>query len=219
MSHFFNFTDLRLIIIAMSCGFLMSCNKGFTLKIGDQDIFAFGPQESCNFVTTNGLRVSWKSSVPVNLIITSSVPTQFDSEIYKAAATWNGYKGRYLITAHRDNSFTNGPGDDKQSAIYWSTDWNDEPTQQARTSVRWDISKIKDADIRINAKNFTYYKDSDLDTYGKIHFESLILHEMGHVLGLSHIEKSGSVMQAYLKTQTVRNVTSDTDNNSLNCEY
>lgn len=79
---------------------------------------------------------------------------------------------------------------------------------------------MTDADIRINAKNFSFYKASDKnDTYGKVHLESLIIHEMGHVFGLAHIEESDSVMQAYLKSQTIRDTPGAIDIRSMNCEY
>jgi hypothetical protein len=198
----------------------MGCNKNATLKIGDQDVFAFGAQESCNFVVSNGLRVSWKESVPVKLIITRSVPTEYDSEILSAVKIWNSVKGRQLVNAYRDDSFSNPPGNDGTNAIYWSSSWEDDlRDQQARTSVRWDISKILDSDIRINAKNFVYYKNGEIGTNGKVHLESLVLHEMGHAFGLAHNEDPDSVMNAYLKSETVRDKPGAVDKSSLSCEY
>lgn len=212
--------NILIIFLAMCCGFLASCNKNFTMKIGDQDVYAFGAEDPCNFITSNGLRVSWKSSPPVHLIITASVPTEYDSEILKAADIWNSVRGRQLVYIYRDNSFSNPPGYDHVNAIYWSTTWDTElANQQARTAVRWDISKIQDADVRINAKNFSFYKDGDTDTFGKVHMQSLILHELGHAVGLVHIEEPDSVMQAYLKSQTVRIKPGAIDNSSLSCEY
>lgn len=220
MLTFLNIRQTSFLFLVAGCCFLSSCNKGFTLKIGDQDVYAFGSQESCNFITSNGLRISWKSDPPIDLIITSDVPAEYDSEILKAAEIWNNSKGRPLLRIYRDNKFSNPPGDDKTNAIYWSTTWDsDQSSQQARTSVRWDISKIKDADVRINAKNFSFYKEGDPSTYGKVHLESLILHELGHAVGLAHIEQDESVMQPYLKSQFVRTQPGAVDLRSLSCEY
>ena len=209
-----------LLIFAGGASTLSGCNKGFALKIGDQDVFAFGSQESCNFITSNGYRVSWKSAPPINLVITPSVPPEYDAEIIKAGAIWNSTKGRPLVNIYRSNNFTNAPGYDQVNAIYWSTTWeSDQTNQQARTSVRWDGSQIKDADIRINAKNFIFYKEPDNGYSGKVHLQSLVLHEMGHAFGLAHIEETDSVMQAYLRSQTIRNQPGASDTSSLSCEY
>lgn len=165
------------------------------------------------------VRVSWKSSTPIYFVITASVPTKYDSTIISAATKWNNTH-RTLISVSRNNAFTNSPADDGTNAIYWMNDWSSSPsTEQARTSVNYNISKITDTDIKINAKDFSYYIDSDTSTYGKVHFESLMVHEFGHSLGLQHINESGSVMQPKLNTQTVRNQPSATDIDSLNCEY
>ena len=93
------------------------------------------------------------------------------------------------------------------------------PNEQARTSVNWNLSKITDTDIKINAKNFSYYIDSDENQNGKVHLESLLVHEFGHALGLSHILERTSVMQPTLDSQTTRNQPGWVDMDSLNCEY
>ncbi len=206
------------------CVFAVGCNKGFTLKINDQDVLAFGSQESCNFITTNvlsnTLRISWKSATPIILVITADVPPQFDSEIINAAAKWNSSLGKNLLIVRRDNGFSNTPGNDGVNAIYWLTEWQaDQAAQQARTAVRWDVSKLQDTDVRINAKNFTFYKTGDVDISGKIHLESLMIHEFGHVLGLTHISDLNSVMQTQLKSATTRNQPGAIDLSSVNCEY
>lgn len=216
-------SKLHLVLLLGFCVFTNGCNKGFTLKIQDQDVFAFGSQDTCNFITTtvlsNSLRVSWKSATPVNLVITQSVPAEFDSEILAAIEKWNTTLGKNLITAARDNSFLSGPGSDRVNAIYWSTTWDADSIQQAKTAVRWDISRLIDADIRINAKDFRFYKTADASPQGRVHLESLVIHELGHVMGLAHISESQSVMQTHLASATTRNQPGAIDVRSMNCEY
>lgn len=52
-------------------------------------------------------------------------------------------------------------------------------------------------------------------------FEALMLHELGHFLGLKHKELSPavSVMETYLAANTNRIVLSDADKKNLKCEY
>ncbi|MBY0554466.1 matrixin family metalloprotease [bacterium] len=199
-----------------SCG-----KKGLTLKIGDQDVLALGNVDSCNFVqSASGLRVSWKSSTPVKFIIGSSVPTKYDATIVKAATVWNNYMNRGLISVHRDNTLTNSPGDDRYNLIYWVTDWPDEQAmEQARTGIRWDVSKLRDADIKINADNFEFYADGETNTTGKVSLLSLMIHEMGHGIGLKHINDIVSVMFTHLATGTERSSPAKVDTDSLGCEY
>lgn len=200
---------------------LFSCSKGFVLKIGDQDLFALGSVDSCHFVqNSQGARISWKSSVPAHFIITSTVPPNYDQAILNAAATWNRQKRMTLIEVHRDNSYPTAAANDGTNGIYFLNAWDSgETKEQGRTAIKWDISKIRDADIKINAQHFKFFNEGDTNTAGKISIESLILHEMGHALGLKHIEESGSSMQPYLASGISRNWAGDVDINSLNCEY
>lgn len=202
--------------------FISSCGKkGLTFKIGDQDVLALGAVDSCNFVqSSEGLRVSWKSSTPVTFIISSSVPSEYDDTIQKAAMIWNGYMNNALISVHRDDTITNGPGDDRYNMIYWKTDWPDDSAQeQARTSIHWDVSKLRDADIKVNAKHYQFFKMNDTDTTGKISLLSIMIHEMGHGLGLKHINDPSSVMQPYLASGISRDTPRPIDTDSLGCEY
>lgn len=184
-------------------------------------MLALGYINSCNFVqNSQGIRVSWKSSTPVNFIINSSVPPQYDATIIKAAVIWNSHLNANLISVYRDNSLTNPPGDDKNNVIYWMNEWPSEQNlEQARTAIRWDISKLRDADIKINAKYFSFYSESDSDKEGKISLLSLILHEMGHGVGLRHISDGSSIMQTHLANNTDRSIPTKTDIDSLGCEY
>ncbi len=212
--------NLVFVLTVLLQFFFLGCSKGFVLKIGDQDLFAFGSVDACNFVQNNqGARISWKSSVPVHFIITSTVPAEYDQAIINAAGTWNSMKRMNLIEVHRDNSYPATAANDGTNGIYWLSTWDpDRVKEQGRTAIKWDVSKIRDADIKINAENFKYYVAGDSSSSGKINVESLILHEMGHALGLKHIEQPSSSMQPYLSFGVSRTA-GDVDINSLNCEY
>ncbi len=211
-----------IVFLSVAVFFLSSCNKnGLTIKIGDQDILALGAVDSCNFIqNSQGIRVSWKSARPVHFVLTSSVPPEFDATIARAADIWNNTLNADLIKVHRDNNVESVAADDRQNRIVWSTDWPDELSQeQARTGVRWDMSKLRDSDIKINAKHYTFYREEDSAKKGKVSLQSIMVHEMGHGIGLRHISDGESVMQAYLASGISRILPAKVDRESLGCEY
>jgi hypothetical protein len=217
------FLSKKYALIAYSIFILfssLSCKKGQAFRFGDQDLFAFGAQDSCHFNRNNvGVRISWKGSMPVNMIIHSSVPAKYDVDILSAANRWNSAKGRTLITVTRDNSVSNAIGNDRKNMIFWSTDWDSSNLrEQARTSTNTDLSRIMDADIKINAKSFNYSVTAQSLGSSAVNFESLILHEMGHVLGLQHFEGDG-VMSPYLPAAKLRLNLSSDEISELSCEY
>src|SRR5690606_33904804 len=104
--------------------------------------------------------------------------------------------------------------------IYWLKEWDPSRTfEQARTTIYWYDSQIYEADIKINAEHFSY-SFGDEPEVGRVDLESLVLHELGHVLGLAHPEDgSDSVMNAYLRSSYLRREPLPMDLSSLSCEY
>ena len=198
---------------------LFSCKKGQTFKFGSQDLFAFGAQDSCHFNRNNlGIRISWKNATPVQMYIHKSVPEKYDKDIISAAEKWNSVLQKNLLNVRRDNSIENTPGRDGLNLIYWFTAWDGSTKEQARTSTAVDLSKIIDADIKINAQNFAYSLTSQGEVSGSINLESLLIHEFGHVIGLTHFEEDG-VMLAQLASAKIRIQPSDYEQKEVGCEY
>ena len=212
----------KILILSFFTLVLNGCSKkGLTLKIGDQDVLALSSIEPCNFVQNpQGLRVSWKTSTPINFLINVDAPAKYDATIQRAATIWNNYLRKDLIHVYRNNSITNPPGDDKYNVIYFMTTWpSAQNMEQARTAIRWDVSKLRDADIKVNVANFSLYADGESALDGQISLLSLIIHEMGHAVGLKHIPSTLSVMQTHLGSNTDRNTPALVDLESLGCEY
>jgi predicted Zn-dependent protease len=72
--------------------------------------------------------------------------------------------------------------------------------------------------MRINAKNFSYNMSDDT-SFTNVDLDSLLVHELGHVLGLAHNTEDGSAMHATLDEGQVRRKLGDVDLQDLKCEY
>ena len=209
----------------------------FTLTLGVATLLAScspKPQNDCGFVqNVYGQRISWKSRGAVKLYIHSSVPKELRPAIYRAAATWDSQIGKKVIEISEDSSQLGpSPSRDQKNTIYFLADWeSDKSSEQGRTSVYWAGDEIQEADIRINAADFSYYDlnpqvltgSARLKSQGHAatdgySFEALLLHEMGHFLGLKHREGS-SVMATHLAAFSNRTQLVSVDQEAISCEY
>lgn len=178
-------------------------------------------QDDCGFVQNSyGERISWKSQAVITLSVHESVPSEYLGAIQSAADTWEKSAGRKLfniVTTKVTGPLA--PHKDGSNIIYFMDTWEENrATEQARTSIYWNGDQISEADIRVNAKDFKFYWNSNKST-SRVSIEALILHEMGHVLGLKHKDSGGSVMATYLPSGTDRVELASTDVTDLKCEY
>lgn len=191
------------------------------------------PEEPCNFVQSSQMqRVSWKQDLPVKLMVHASVPQEAWPSIERAIKHWNaqvaaqGIQGPAFVVELWGVGGAVAPDQDFNNMIYWMSDWEQNlANQQARTTIYWTGSRIYEADIRINERNHDFYFERDLEAQDqseydvKVHFESLMVHELGHVLGLAHNSQEGSVMQTELASGVERQSLGKVDADSVSCEY
>jgi hypothetical protein len=181
------------------------------------------PQESCNFVQNPEMqRVSWKQHLPIKLYLNKSVPQEAYTAIDRAIDEFNQGPGRgreiFKIIARGVDGNLN-PQKDGYSTIYWFSTWDPaRTTEQARTTIYWSGTEIFEADMRINAKNFDYNL-TDATNFSNVDLDSLLVHELGHVLGLAHNTEAGSAMHATLDEGQVRRKLGQVDLTDLKCEY
>lgn len=178
------------------------------------------PEADCNFVMSSQIqRVSWKNNLPIRLYITPDVPVELRESVRIAASQWNYKLNKEAILIYEADNVPTKAAKDGVNAIYWIRDWTGTRlTEQARTTIYWTGDVIREADVLINARDHLFSPFGSLDPM-KIDFTSLMVHEFGHALGLNHVDGEPSVMATTLAYNTQRLVPTDTDVNSLECEY
>lgn len=182
------------------------------------------PEETCNFVQSNEIqRVSWKTKSPISLTVDGSVPAKYFEAIQRAAGQWDRALGRRVFQIESTSAVTSQAQDSK-STITWVNNWNSAadnkgPSEQASTVLYFYRDRIVEADIRINAQYFSFAEGPKSIAANEVDLESLVVHEMGHVLGLTHIDSQSSVMYKNLQLQQERREPDPEVVSSVKCEY
>lgn len=202
---------LLIVVVGLGAAFTQACSR------------PQAPEASCNFVQNpEQQRVSWKKRTPVKLYLHSSVPAEAYAVIERSIAEYNlklgGGTEVFKIMARGASGDLN-PRKDGYSMIYWFDTWDpNRTTEQARTTIYWSGTEIFEADIRVNAADFSYYFGEN-SNFSEVDLQSLMVHELGHALGLAHNVNHGSVMNFTLDHGQDRRKLDDVDLASLKCEY
>jgi len=166
--------------------------------------------------------------LPVKLHIHSSVPTEAYQSLREAIDSYKDLsrevgKPLFEIVSYGMTGPLE-PTRDGNSVIYWMPEWEpDRLKEQGRTTIYWSGNSIYEVDMRINASStshftFHFIESSNSPVQG-VDLKSLFVHELGHVLGLSHTETPGSVMHSELQDGVTRDQLSAEDLKNLRCEY
>lgn len=205
-------------LLLFLCFGLLSCRAGLVNPVDESSVGA-AAEDDCGFVQNSyGARVAWKNKIPVTVQVDPLISDEFFKAAARAADRWNSLTGKKLIVLEKAEQHID-PNQDLITGLYWRTEWAAEKNnQQAVTTLFYKGNTINEADVKINAKDFNFYS-SEPNSNREIHMESLLVHEFGHLLGLKHSIVWPTVMWATLASNTVRDVISDKDLESLKCEY
>lgn len=174
------------------------------------------PQDDCGFIKNiYGERISWKIYVPVIFSVSSDLKKFFPA-IRDAANEWNIAAGREIILVSLSFDNTGAQRQNGVNQIILAKKWYREHNKQAVTRVMYTGDQMFETDIVINGEDFSFYQNGDPRV--GINMETLIMHEMGHALGLVHTNDTKSIMQPSLPSGVQRYL-SEEDLLNIKCEY
>jgi predicted Zn-dependent protease len=176
-------------------------------------------EPACGFVqNAYGQRITLKDApAPLKLYFDANFPTQYYADVQTAIAAWETVIGHKVFDLQPNPLPASSPAQDGVSIIYWMTSWDESlDMQQANTTIYWEGNVINEADIKIDA---SYYSISDVPGPTTVDMQSLVLHELGHALGMKHDDADQSVMATYLNNDFERRTLYSADVDHIQCAY
>ncbi len=188
---------------------------------GDEEHLASAAESDCGFIqNAYGQRVSWKKNIPVTLQLHKDYPPQYEDILKKAAHHWDESAGMTLFRFVRtENLLPEVAKKDTQNTVHWQQEWSEsQKNMQGLTNLYWKGTQIYESDVAINNKYFNFFLENPTTPYD-VHLESLLIHELGHVLGLKHRSTVPSVMWSVLNGAIKRDTLTTADRETIKCEY
>jgi len=149
----------------------------------------------------------WKRSLPIRFLTSQEIQPQVVKQLQTAMSTWEKAVGKTMFEYDGSEAKTGAdfrelyePLNDNVNGHYFDNSWfkaTGKPNSVLATTI-WennskDAASIVKADIRYNAEFYIFGNSLEAFSEGKrtiVDMESLALHELGHLLGLTHINES-----------------------------
>ncbi len=185
---------------------------------------------------TNSLNSKWEySNLPLNVMISADFSEEEVAAINDMEGSWNStvdnfrfFRTPASITPNLDYSDIVNYADNVLG-VYKSYDWFSNVSSDALAVTQYfgrkinpgtsaEYLEITHADIIMNYRFYTFSLNP---SFGAYDLPSVILHELGHVLGLKHVYDYSieSVMQPYLLSQTQERSLYVADEIAINDKY
>ena len=159
----------------------------------------------------------WSGRFPIIFKTDVSFPAEYASQVQIAMDIWNTQFNKNLFELETGSRAQGvGPQRNGINSIILIPEWELEMDRQASTYTHYDNNNIREADIIINdehqlSKSFVQPNEVDL--------VSLIVHELGHVLGLRHVDDNSSAMASGLPLGYSHRELSESDVANVLCMY
>lgn len=126
----------------------------------------------------------------------------WEADIASAVESWNKGLGFKLLSLKIVKKV-----DESKPHFEFTRKWVYKSEEEAITRISSLGSYIINAHIIVNMRDFEY-SAGNKPKKNSYNMRTLIAHELGHFIGLDHIEDSSKVMNPYLPESTVRNISS-----------
>lgn len=151
--------------------------------------------------------LGWKRSLPIRFLTSSEIPEEVVKQLQMAMKTWEMAVGKPLFAydgqeSRKGNDFKQlyEPLNDDKNGNYLDFNWfnaTGKPNSVLATTI-WENSNkeqaaIVKADIRYNAEFYVFGNSLEQFSQGRrtiVDMQSLATHELGHLLGLTHIKEN-----------------------------
>lgn len=178
----------------------------FFASVGCSGCVKITVDHSCDKYSEGNFTVRVRT-LPIVIGVDNSFSAEWLSELQAAADTWNEAAGKQVILIEKSTN-----------KVYTLYNWKRTRSEQAFTRVNYiESGAITAANIFINAANFRFYTTDGVNN--EFHLRSLLIHELGHAIGLGHINLTKSVMYPYLDANVERIELTDYDKEALGCMY
>lgn len=176
------------------------------------------------------LDLRWSSSdLPIKVYISNSYEINVQNAIISAMNTWNSAIGfdvfeHEIVNNIYDYDSIEAFLNDNLTSVSFPSRW---PAQTvdfvlASTSLKRVGNRIIKGDIMFNVTNPKYEFSASLPLNDKVDIESVVLHELGHLLGLNHVDTAEdhySVMHKSIGKNQTKRVLSEKDIENILKKY
>lgn len=177
-------------------------------------------QDPCGFRMSAGRRVSWsKQSLPIVLHRHENMPPEAQPALARAVSRWNQAVGYQLVVVAQDpvGGQAKPARDGYNTVVFDYSSYEVGWLRHAFARVSASGARLYEGDVSLNVLEHAFAVDTP--TPMSLDLESVLIHEIGHVIGLDHQKIEASVMYPYLSYGEVRRSLAGVDIQNILCEY